>query len=66
MQPKQIGIFLLILFVVFLVVTDPAGAGEFARSFFSWVGDVLGSAFDFLDSLFEEEPAQTDTLASLG
>ncbi len=56
MNAKQISIYLLILFVVFFIVTDATAAGEFARDFFSWIGNGLGQILDFLDSLFESEP----------
>ncbi|MEO1059976.1 MAG: hypothetical protein AAFZ07_01055 [Actinomycetota bacterium] len=55
MNAKQISIYLLILFLVFLIVTDASQAGDFGRQFFDWIGTGLGRFLDFLDSLFETD-----------
>lgn len=70
MQPKRVGIYLLILFAIFFIVSDPDGAGTFGRAFFAWLGDGLSNALDFFDSLFagDEEipPVTTTTTQNVG
>ena len=61
MNAKQISIYLLILFVLFFIVTDATQAGEFGRQCFDWIGSGLGFVLDFLDSLFEADPEDTET-----
>lgn len=67
MKPQQVGIYLLILFAIFFVVTDPSTAGEWGRDFFGWLGDGLGNALDFLDELFgDDAPPPTTTVTDVG
>lgn len=53
---NRVTFFLLVLFVVFLIMNDAAGAGETANSFFSWVGGGLNQFRDFIDALFGRDP----------
>ena len=45
----------LLLFVLFLIWSDPGGAGATARVFFDWLGSIIISIFDFIDGLLGDD-----------
>ncbi len=49
---NKVTYFLLVMFLIFLIVNDAAGAGETANSFFGWLGGIFTSFRDFVDALF--------------
>lgn len=52
---------LLIVFAAFFVFSNPALAGTVGRQFVTWVGDLVEAAGEFLDSLFDDTPVQSET-----
>ncbi len=59
-MPRTWIYFLLILFVAYLISLDPTEAGQTANTFFGWLGDLGGSALEFVDSLVDgSDPQQT-------
>ncbi len=49
-MPKQWIYTLALLFVLFLIYADPAGAGEFAGSFFGLLGRLASGVFTFFQN----------------
>ena len=57
------------LFVLFLIYTEPGGAGEVASNFAEFLVNMLGSIGEFLTGLFEGasgEPRTLDGSSSFG
>ena len=50
-MPKQWVYITLILFVLFLIWSDPGNAGQTARTFAGWLGTLASAIFDFLEVL---------------
>lgn len=46
---------LLIAFVAFFILSNPAQSGTQGRAFVIWLGDLAGAAGEFLDGLFDDD-----------
>lgn len=60
---RQITFYLLVLFAVYIIMSDAAGAGDLANSFFDWLGDGLEHTRDFVNNTLGDEPVPEPTPA---
>lgn len=56
---RQITFYLLVLFAIYIIMSDATGAGTLANSFFDWLGDGLEKTRDFVNNTLGDEPVPT-------
>lgn len=52
---RQITFYLLVLFAIYIIMTDASGTGDIANSFFDWLGEGLDKTREFVNSTLGDE-----------